>query len=192
MGLIDAQELVIDRVTSVFRNDFDIYEHHEVVGHITTEGGLASRLLAGNREFTVTEFDGTPVLRLVDVVNFGRDTYELTDAGGQPLGTIRRELSFLTKRITFTPADGGVPLEVRGSFWDYDYAIEVNREPMASISQRWGGLANALLGGKRYAVSFTHTSDARLRQVILGVVVAIDLMKAKDSRSGSSSGGSGG
>lgn len=184
---MDAQQLVIDQVTSVFRNDFDVYENNEVVGHITTEGGLASRLFAGNREFTVTEFDGTPVLRLMDVLNLGRDTYEIADGTGAYLGTIRREITFLRKRITFIPADGGLPLEVHGSFWDYDYTIEVNREPMASISQQWGGLGQALMGRKQYLASFTHTSDPRLRQVILGVVVAIDLMKAKDSAAAASS-----
>lgn len=184
---MDAQQLVIDQVTSVFRNDFDVYENNEVVGHITTEGGLASRLFAGNREFTVTEFDGTPVLRLMDVLNLGRDTYEIADGTGAYLGTIRREITFLRKRITFIPADGGLPLEVHGSFWDYDYSIEVNREEMATISQRWAGLARALMGGQRYAVTFAHTSDPRLRQVILGVVIAIDLMKAKDRRSAASS-----
>lgn len=189
MGLLDAQQLVIDQVTTIFRSDFDITENNEVVGHITTEGGLASRLFAGHREFTVTDFAGTPVLRLVDVMNFGRDTFEVADGSGQPLGTIRREISLFKKRISFTPADGGPALEVHGSFWDYSYSIEVTREPMASISQQWGGLARALMGGQRYAVTFTPATDARLRQIILGVVIAIDLMKAKDSSSAASGGG---
>lgn len=187
MGLLDAQQLVIDRVISVFRSDFEITEHNEVVGHIVTEGGMAARFFTGNREFSLTDHAGALVLRIVDVPNFGRDTYELSAADGRPLGTIRREISFLKKRISFLPADGGVPLEVHGSFWDYDYTIEVNREPMASISQQWGGLGQALMGRKQYLASFTHTSDPRLRQVILGVVVAIDLMKAKDSAAAASS-----
>lgn len=190
MGLIDARELVLDQVTSLFKNDFEIFENNEVVGRITTQGGLGSRLLMGNREFLVTELDGAPVLRLVDVVNFGRDTYELHDASGALLGTLRREITFLRKRITFLPADAGDGLEVQGNFWGYDYQILVRNEPMAQVSQKWAGLGRALLGGQRYAVSLAHTSDPRLRQVILGVVIAIDLMKAKDRAGAAASSGS--
>lgn len=125
------------------------------------------------------------MLRLVDVMNLGRDTYELEDAGGRPLGTLRREWTMFTKRITFLPADGGEGLEVRGNFWGYDYEILVNNEPVAQISQKWQGLR--ALFAHRYAVAFGPVVGARLRQVILGTVIAIDLMKAKDRRSAASS-----
>lgn len=190
MGLIDAEVLVIDQVTRIFRNDFDIREGEEVVGRITTEGSAMTRMFQGNRELVVTEPDGTQVLRLKDVMNFlSRDTYEILDGADRPLGTLRRELTLFARRVSFLPADDGDPLEVRGSFLGLDYSILCRDEPVARISREWAGLAASLLGGDRYAVTFLPGADARLRQVILGTVVAIDLMRAKDDGSAAASSG---
>ena len=114
MGLIDADALIIDQITRLFRSDFEIHEGDEVVGLITTQGSTMARMFGGNREFVITEPDGTQVLRLKDVMNFmSRDTYEVLDGADQPLGTLRREFTLFAKRVTFLPADGGDPLEVR-------------------------------------------------------------------------------
>lgn len=190
MGLIDADALVIDQLTRLFRSDFEIHEGDEVVGRITTQGSTMARMFGGNREFEVTEPDGTQVLRLRDVMNFmSRDTYEVLDGADQPLGTLRREFTLFAKKVSFLPADGGDPLEVRGSFFGYDYSILVRDEPVAQISRRWAGLATSLFGGQRYAVTFLPGASPRLRQVILGTVIAIDLMKAKDDGSAAASSG---
>lgn len=188
MGLIDADVLIVDQITRLFRSDFDIHEGDQVVGHIATEGSGMARFFGGNRDFLVTEPDGTQVLRLRDVMNFlSRDTFEIVDGGDQPLGALRREFTMFAKRLTFVPADGGDPMEVKGSFFGYDYELSVRNEPVADISQRWGGLAQSLFGGQRYAVTFHPGASPRLRQIILGTVIAIDLLKAKDAAAASSS-----
>lgn len=188
MGLIDADALIIDQVARLFRSDFEIHEGDEVVGLITTQGSTMARMVGGHREFVVTEPDGTQVLRLKDVMNFmSRDTYEVLDGADQPLGTLRREFAMFSKRVTFLPADDGDPLEVRGSFLGLDYSIMVRDEPVARISRRWAGLGASLLGGQRYALTFLPGAGPRLRQVILGTVVAVDLMRAKDDSSAAAS-----
>lgn len=188
MGLIDADALVIDQITRLFRSDFEIHEGEEVVGLITTEGSTMARMFGGNREFVVTEPDGTQVLRLQDVMNFmSRDTYEVLDGADRPLGTLRREFTLFSKRVSFLPADSGDPLEIRGSFLGYDYSIMCGQEPVARISRQWVGLAASLMGGQRYAVTFLPGAGPRLRQIILGTVIAIDLMKTKDDGSAAAS-----
>ena len=69
-------------------------------------------------------------------------------------------------------------MDVRGNFWGYDYEIVVSNESVAQISKRVRGLRS--LFASRYAVTFGPGVGARLRQVILGTVIAIDLMKAKE------------
>lgn len=186
MGLIDAQTLVIDQIASLTREDFAIHENGEQVGWIHTGGDAFSRFFTGAREFTVTEMDGTPVLELTDEWSFGRDTYQLRDGGGATLGTIRREISFLKKRVSFLPADGAAPVEVEGSAFSYEYAIYVTGEQVAEVSRGYQGIAGALFGADRYAVTFGPGVDPRLRQIIIGTVVAIDVMRRKDSRRSSS------
>lgn len=187
MGLIDADALIIDQVTRVFRRDFEIHEGDGVVGRISSHGTTMSRMFGSGREFLVTEPDGTQVLRLKDVMNFmSRDTYEIHDGADQLLGTLRREFTLFAKRVSFLPADGGDALDVRGSFFGYEYTITARNEPVAEISRRWSGLAAGLFGGQRYAVTFLPGAGPRLRQVILGTVIAIDLMRAKDAAAASS------
>lgn len=184
MGLIDADVLIIDQVTKLLRTDFEIHEGDQVVGQITTLGNPLARMFGGHREFLVSEPDGTQVLRLKDVMNFmSRDTYEVLDGGDRSLGTLRREFTLVHKKLSFVPADGGDPLEVRGSFFGHEYTIAVRNEAVAQISRRWAGLAQSLLGGQRYAVTFLPGAGPRLRQIILGTVVAIDLVRAKDAGS---------
>lgn len=176
--------LIIDQVTKLFRTDFEIHEGDEVVGQITTLGSPMARLFGGHREFLVSEPDGTQVLRLKDVMNFmSRDTFEVLDGADRSLGTLRREFTLVHKKMSFIPVDGGDRLEVRGSFFGHEYAIAVRNEPVAQISRLWAGLTQSLIGGQRYAVTFLPGASPRLRQIILGTVIAIDLVRAKDAGS---------
>lgn len=175
----------MQQVSNVLGNNFQIQDQHErPVGLITTTGSLGSRLVMGSRSLQVTEIDGSPVLSITDPVDLFRDTYELVDADGQPLAHLRRRFRFLRTQVDMHLADG-TAVELHGNVGSLNYEFRFGDRIPARVSRQWGGLSRALLGRSRYLLSFEPDVPPWLRTTIIGGVVALDLMRAKDSRNSS-------
>lgn len=180
MRIADHDLLVVDQVTSFFANDFAIRDASGApVGDIRTEGGALSRMVMGTRRLAVHEADGTLALRVLDVVSFGRDRFQLVDGSGAPLAEVVKEFTLFAKRLSLHCADGQV-LDLRGSFFDYDFEVVGPLGVAARVSRQWPGLASGLLGRERYVIGFGDQVPATLRYAVLGGVVALDLVRAKD------------
>lgn len=176
----------MQQVSNILSNNFEIQDRDEQpVGLVTTVGSLGSRLLLGSRSINVTEIDGRPVLSIADPVDLFRDTYELVAADGQPLAQLRRRFRFLRTRVDMHLADG-TAVELHGSVWDLNYEFRFGDRTPARVSRQWGGLGRVLLGRSRYLLSFEPDVPSWLRATIIGGVVALDLMRAKDARSSAS------
>ncbi|MFZ2501174.1 MAG: phospholipid scramblase-related protein [Nocardioides sp.] len=181
--------LIVDQVTSFFANDFAITDDQGApLGTIRTEDGVGSRLLMGNRELSVYNNEGELQVHLSDVPNFGLDSFELTGPSGEAIGTIYKEFTFFSKRLSVElPAapDAGTTtdrLEISGDLFDYDFTATLNGQPAAQVARRWPGLGEALLGHNRYVVLFDRSLPELPRKALLGAVIALDLIRAKKRR----------
>ncbi|MEI2811527.1 MAG: hypothetical protein V9F00_15405 [Nocardioides sp.] len=199
--LMDHTLLVIDQVTNWMTNDFAIHDEHGApIGTIATEGGLGSRLLAGNREFSV--YDGEQkLLGLYDVPNFGFDTFEVTDGGGALIAQVTKELAFFTTRLTielYAPSSDQSPdqapdqasgpsvsqlVELSGDWLDYDFEATIGGARAAQVARRWPGAGEWFLGRNRYVVLFERGLPPQPRLGILGAIIALDLIREKRERS---------
>lgn len=187
MRIADHDLLVVDQVTSFVADDFAIRDRAgAVVGDIRTQGGALSRMLMGSRELAVHEADGTLALRVLDVVSFGRDRFEVVDGAGAPLAEVVKEFTVFRKRLSLRCADGQV-LDLRGSFLDHDIEVVGPLGVAARVSRQWPGLAAGLLGRERYVIGFGDRVPAALRHAVLGGVVALDLVRAKEQRTAATS-----
>lgn len=187
MRIADHDLLVVDQVTSFFADDFAIRDRAgATVGDIRTQGGALSRMVMGSRELAVHEADGTLALRVLDVVSFGRDRFEVVDGAGAPLGEVVKEFTVFRKRLSLRCADGQV-LDLRGSFLDHDIEVVGELGVAARVSRQWPGLAAGLLGRERYVIGFGDRVPAALRHAVLGGVVALDLVRAKEQRTAATS-----
>lgn len=181
-SLLEEDALIMQQVTGIMSNNFDIMNQQgEVVGVIQTTGSAAARFLLGSRSLYVTEADGRAVLSVEDTVNFGRDTYELADATGQPLAHLRKRFTFFRRQVDMHLADGTV-VELHGSIWDFDFEFRVGERMPARVSRKWAGLGRGLLGHSQYALQFEGGVPHHLRAAIIGGVVALDLIRAKDEK----------
>lgn len=186
MRLIQHDLLVLDQVTSFMSNDFAIMDQGGTpVGQIVTQGSGVSRFFLGTRELTVLDPEGV-VVSVRDTVDFGRDRYALTGMEGEPLATVVRRITLFKKRLGIELAGGGT-LEVTGSFWEREFEVTDPGGVAARVSRSWSGISAALLGRERYAVGFTPGVPLRERAAILGAVVALDLIRAKQSAAAASS-----
>lgn len=169
------------QVTGFMSNNFDIQNQQgQVVGMIATSGSAASRFLMGSRSLHVFEADGQPLLAINDTVNFARDTFELTGPDGEPLAHVRKRFSFFRQRVDLHLADG-TNVELHGSVFDFNFEFRVGELVPARVSRQWSGLARGLLGRSSYVLSFAPDVPPRLRAAIIGGVIALDLIRAKES-----------
>ncbi|WP_151526852.1 LURP-one-related/scramblase family protein [Serinicoccus kebangsaanensis] len=182
MHLLEHEVWVMDQVSSFLSNDFAIHAlDGSTIGRIRTEGGALGRMLMGSRELTVLDMDGTPLLRLQDTMTLGRERMVITDGTGGPLAHLVKRITLFKTR--FTVEFDGQPLDLTGSIWGFDFTMSGPRGQMATVARSWAGVAKALLGRSRYVVHLTPELVARERLVVLGTVIALDLVRAKQDRS---------
>lgn len=185
MALLEQNVLILDQVRGFMSNDFTIMDMHgQPAGYIHTEGSGMSRFFMGNRQFTVTDVDGQPMLRLDDVMSWGRDRMNVMAPDGQLLAELVRRFSFLKRRVSLQLANGQT-LELTGSsMFDHDFAISgESMGEVARVSRSYSGIGQALLGRERYVLEFMPAVEPWLRAAIIGAVIGLDLMREKDRRS---------
>ena len=187
MTILSHDVLVIDQVTSFMSNDFAIRDRDgQPVGYIQTEGGMLSRMVMGNRQLAIVEADGSLLMRVDDVPNFGRDTFDLLGSDGQRFGEVVKQFTLFKKHLTVHVASD--QLELRGSFWEREFSIEGSRGEVARVSRHWPGISSMFLDKERYVLGFAGGLPLDVRAGVLGAVVALDLVRQKDRNdSGNSS-----
>ena len=185
MTLLETDLLVMDQVRTFMANDFAVHDAAGArIGEIRTQGSALSRMFLGSRQLSVHDADGSPVVLLDDVMTFGRDRFALLDGEQQPLGEVVKEFTFFSKRLTIRLADGQA-LDVEGRMFDVDFRVSGPGGAVAQVSRQWAGLAAGLLGRSRYVLSFAPGVPAPMRAAVIGAVVAIDLIRAKEQQSSS-------
>ena len=175
-----------------FRNglspEFDILDDQEqVVGMVGgTESG-ARRFFLGPREFDVLDADGSLLAHVSDVRDFWRDTYEIVRGDGSMLATVARKVAFFSRRFSIALSTGE-EFMVEGNFFDREFNV-VNTNgggAVAQVSRERAGFAKAFLGHDRYALYYPAGTSPDRRLAILGGMIALDLMRAKDASSATS------
>ena len=182
-GLLGHDMVVMQQITAFMANDFELLSADgSVIGRLAGIDSDGGRFLAGPRKFELREPDGTPLLIIDDVPDFGLDTFELMAPGGNRVATLIKEVSFFRNRVSIEAADGST-LDLEGEFLDYTFEVADQGAVVATISREWAGISRSLLGHSRYVVSFDPTVATDRRLLILGAVVALDLIRMKQRRS---------
>lgn len=184
MSLLDRDVLVIDQVTSFLRNDFQILDPQgQPVGQILTQGSGLARAFLGNRQLTVAEPDGTTLMTVDDVPNFGRDTFDLLGPDGTRFAEVVKQFTLFSKHLT-VQTDAG-QLELQGSFWEREFTVDGDGGQAAQVTRSYPGIGAAFLGKERYVLAFSPDLPATLRAGTLGAVIALDLIRQKERNNAS-------
>ncbi len=184
MSLLDHDVLVIDQVTSFLRNDFQIFDAQgQPVGQILTQGSGLSRAIMGTRQLTVAEPDGTQVMVVDDVPNFGRDTFDLLGSDGNRFAEVVKQFTLFNKHLTVQTGAG--QLELQGSFWEREFTVTGDGGEAARVTRRYPGIGAAFLGKERYVLAFSPDLPHSLRAGTVGAVIALDLIRRKEQSSAS-------
>ncbi|WP_018296588.1 LURP-one-related/scramblase family protein [Corynebacterium lubricantis] len=182
--LLTLDTLVISQTKSFIADEFSISdEHGSPVGTVVQSTDLKDFFM-GSRGLTVaaTDADGTstaPVLIIQDLPNFVFDTYEVyLPQEEEPLAIISQKWSFLKTRLSLTMA-GFPDVEITGNFWDLDFAIASEGQPLARVTTGWTGLSNYMLGKNTYLLTIRPGLDSRQHAALLGATMSLDMLRAK-------------
>lgn len=189
MSILQRDVLVIDQVTSFLRNDFHIFdEQGQPVGQILTQGSGLSRAILGTRQLTVAELDGSTVMVVDDVPNFGRDTFDLLGPDGERFAEVIKHFTLFSKHLSVQTTAG--QLELQGSFWEREFMVTGDGGEAARVTRRYPGIGAAFLGKERYVLAFSPDLPPALRAGTVGAVIALDLIRRKEQSSAAASSGS--
>lgn len=179
--LLTSDTLVFQQTSSMLSNDFRIEDvAGNLVGQVLTTGGVGARLLKGSRTFELVDAHGNLLLHIKDPFDMGFDRYELINPDGSLLANVRKQFSMMRKRLSIEMQ--GLTLELAGSIIEYDFTIRAGETVAARVSRQWGGIVAGLRGRSRYSASFDPAAPETVRLAMVGALIALDLMRAKDAR----------
>lgn len=179
--LLTSNTLVFQQTSSMLSNDFRIEDAAgNLVGQVLTTGGVGARLFRGSRTFDLLDERGNLLLHIKDPFDMGFDRYELITPDGSLLANVRKQFSMMRKRLSIEMP--GLTLELAGSILEYDFSIRTGERVAAQVSRQWGGVVAGLRGRSRYSASFDPDAPEPVRLAIVGALIALDLMRAKDAR----------
>ena len=190
-SLLNHDLLVVQQTRAGASPEFNIEDAQgALIGLVScTQKSGVRQFFGGAREFDLLEADGTRLAHLSDDRKIWRDTYTLLRADGSQLATVSKQAKLFSRRITTTLTTGEELLvESKGSFSDRELNITSNRSGnvVAQASRERVGFAEALRGHDRYVLHVPSLSP-ELRLAILGTVVALDMMRAKEEAAAASS-----
>ena len=172
--------LVFQQTRNLVRNDFAIMDAHgQQVGHVETGGSTLGRMLKGSRELTVFDGPERPVIRVKDTMNLGRDRMEILDAGGGPLASLVKRLSLFRTRISLDLQ--GERIDLEGNIWGFEFQLTGPHGVMGTVSREWSGMGNAFMGMSTYSLRLAQNLTVPQRYALIGAVLALDLIRAKES-----------
>ena len=188
MSILNHDLLILQQFRSDSSPRFDILDAQgQGVGVVSgTESGVR-RIFLGAREFDVLDADGSLLAHVSDVRDLWRDTYEIVRGDGSVLATIARKMGFFSHRFSIALSTGEVFM-VEGDFFGREFNVvdADDEEIVAQASRERAGFAKALLGHDRYALYYPAGTSPDRRLAILGGMIALDLMRAKDASSATS------
>lgn len=182
--LAHTDVLHMQQTTSFMSNDFEVTDAQErPVLRVRTTGSGASRFFMGNRSFVIEDAEtGRTLFGFEDVVTWGRDRMSMVDAEGLPLARLRREHAFLSTKVSCQVVDG-TEFEIVGNAWGKAYQVHARGVQIAAVERRWAGLSRGLMGHSRYEVTLDPSMPPIVRCAVVGTVLGLDLMRAKDQSS---------
>lgn len=144
--------------------------------------GFLFRQLAGHyRPFSIQLYDSqrNHIFTAEHPFRFYYHTLTITDPQGQPLGTISRRFSMLTKCFDLHDASGALICSVDSPLWRvWTFNFMAAGQTIAKIEKKWGGfLREGFLDADNFKVSFlSQDLSINARQLLLAAGLFIDLM----------------
>jgi len=141
---------------------------------------LSRMFLKSLRPFQVEVLgqDGNLILRIERPFRFYFHEVSVFDAGGQLLGTVRREFSLVRRLYSVADNTGEAKAELFGPIL-HPWTFEIRRGGVThgAITKKWSGLGKEMFtDADNFGIEFPPKAPGTLRAVLLGAVFLIDFV----------------
>lgn len=127
------------------------------------------------KTFSISDMNGNEIALITKKIFSFLPKFFL-EVNGEEVATIKKELSFIKARYSID-AEG---VEVQGNWWDMNFQMLQHGEVIGQVNKQW------FTWGDSYKIQIFNEE---METIIISLVVAIDCVKADQSRSAASSAG---
>jgi len=171
-------------------NQYVVKDGLRVIFDAAEEAGSAGQFfgrmfLKAARPFTIhlNTIDGTPALVVERPFRFFFHQVSVGDNRGGLLGTVVRQLSFLSRRYVVNGKKDQASYEIVGPLLrPWTFKIMQNGKQLGLISKKWSGLRKEMVtDADHFGVEFPPGISGELKAVFLGAVFLIDFAHFEDN-----------
>ncbi len=189
--LLNRNVLFIKEHVGMFKaaNNYDIMdpETDEILINCREEIGFITKLLRFTDYKRMTPFnvvlktpDGEPVLRVSRGISIFLSKVSVCDDTDRPVGGFKQKLFSFGGKFDVLDANEQVLCQLKGNWKSREFNfIKADGEVVATVTQKWAGLAKELFtSADNYVLTIDDSipPDAPIRQLILGAVMCIDMV----------------
>jgi uncharacterized protein YxjI len=154
---------------------------NELYAAVERKGSVLARLfLRALRPFTIEILDlqGTPLLRVQRPFRFYFHEAHVEDAGGKPLGTVRRRFALIRRLYDILDGTEQQAFELFGPILHpWTFRIRKHGTEDGKITKKWSGaLKEAFSDADNFAVQFPQGLTIEEKALFLGAVFLIDFV----------------
>jgi uncharacterized protein YxjI len=123
--------------------------------------------------FNVLDSTGSEVLHVEGKIISLRHEFHLYDAEGSALGSMKKKIIKFLGQEWWLEQNGNELMRVYGNFFDHDYKMEVNKQPVAQVHKNWVAIRDT------FGVSITGQVDPRL---VIGAIIVVEHVEVTEKQ----------
>ena len=187
-SIAERDLLVMQQIRPSISDEFTIEDADgNIVGNIISTDSTQPRSSKSPCKFDVVDADGSVVIHVSVMQNFGRDAYSVNHPDGALLAGVKERYACFVREMSIEPVDEA-PMTLHGSFLDRQFKVKSadGDALVASSAHEKPGHTIGPAGRGRYALTFETGASEIQRLAVLGGMVALDLMDQKAAASANS------
>ena len=129
-------------------------------------------------EINIYTFEKKLVLKLKRPFRFYFHELHISDAQGNPLGTIQRRFTILRRKYSVLSNSGDEILQLFGPILHpWTFIIKKDDDELGKITKKWSGLMKeGFTDADNFGVTFPAGMDIKTKSLLLGAVFLIDFV----------------
>jgi uncharacterized protein YxjI len=186
--LLAAPVLVVVQRAKMFssRAEYDVFTPDGTpLGSVHQDPGSGMGIFGqlANVTYEIVGADGDVLMRMDKPGAIGRVSFEVSWAGGQPIGVIEQENLLLAPQFSLAAADGTNARLTGGTMLSWEWTIEgADGAAIGSVSKQFAGLAEMFSSADRFVVQLSPQLGGPMRPLAVVAAVCLDEVRTQKSR----------
>ena len=187
-SLFTEPVLVVVQQRELFSTSANYTIHHPQgapLAHVSEEASTAKKVVRFlskiddklGRTLHVTDPGGVPLLTIRKDFAFAMPTTNVLGPQGEPIGQISKDMSFFKPKFTLEDPGGQPVATIAGDFFSREFGIvDMNGVELARITKQFAGLQELFSEADRYVMQMVQNVQGPFRALIVATSIAVDIV----------------